>query len=66
MVAMEAGDGDWSMLDAQFALGTILGKRYVDESSKLECLCTRAASGSLAIGTEPLSTKEAKPLPSSD
>jgi len=47
-------------------IGTQLGKRYVDEESGLEVLCTKAGPGSLAIGDRRLTIKGAKPLPSSD
>ena len=43
-----------------------LGKRYVDEADSLELLCTKAGSGSLSVGDQPLLLKGARPLPSSD
>lgn len=46
--------------------GTMLGKRYCDEASGLEVLCTRSGNGSLSLGDGPLTQKDAKPLPSSD
>jgi hypothetical protein len=46
--------------------GTLLGKRYADEATGIELLCTKAGEGSLSLGAEPLPVKEAKPLPSSD
>ena len=46
--------------------GTLLGKRYADEATGLEVLCTKAGKGALFLGGEPLGLKEAKPLPSSD
>jgi hypothetical protein len=52
-------------LDANFADGTAMGKRYVDAGGA-EVLVTKAGKGTLAIGAEPLSLKEAKPLPASD
>ena len=52
--------------EAGFDKGTLLGKRYVDESGDLEVLCTKAGASSLSVGDEPLEIKEAKPLPSSD
>ena len=52
--------------EAGFDKGTLLGKRYVDESGDLEVLCTKAGPSSLSVGDEPLEIKEAKPLPSSD
>ena len=46
--------------------GTMLGKRYADEETGLEILCTKAGGGSLSVGDVVLAIKEAKPLPSSD
>lgn len=46
--------------------GTMLGKRYVDEDSGLEVLCTKAGSATLGLGDRVLTHKGAKPLPSSD
>jgi hypothetical protein len=46
--------------------GSELGKRYTDDSGKLEVLVTKAGQGTLALGGQPLSLKEAKPLPASD
>lgn len=45
---------------------TLLGKRYVDDAGTLEVLCTKGGDGQLSIGTQPMSIKDAKPLPSSD
>jgi hypothetical protein len=46
--------------------GTLLGKRYVDEASGLEALCSKTGAGSLSLDGRPLALKEAKKLPSSD
>jgi hypothetical protein len=46
--------------------GTQIGKRYVNDDSSLELLCTKPGEGSLAVGGAPLKLKEAKALPSSD
>jgi hypothetical protein len=46
--------------------GTALGKRYVNADETLEILVTKAGSGTLGQGDDPLSLKEAKPLPASD
>ena len=56
--------GDAS-LDSAFAEGTLMGKRYVDNSGA-EVLVTKAGRGTLSIGDTPLQIKEAKPLPASD
>jgi hypothetical protein len=44
----------------------LIGKRYVDEASGLEVLCTKQGLGALSFDGRPLSLKQAKPLPSSD
>jgi hypothetical protein len=48
------------------AHGALLGKRYEDEASGLEVLCTKAGGGSLTVDGVPLTIKAAKRLPSSD
>jgi len=53
-------------LDTSAAAGTLMGKRYTDESGKLELLCVKPGQGSLASGGVALVVKGAKPLPSSD
>ena len=51
---------------ADFAEGSAAGKRYADEETGLELLCTRAGDGALAVDGRVLPVKGAKPLPSSD
>jgi hypothetical protein len=46
--------------------GTVLGKRYVDEATGIELLCTKPGSGDLTCDGRLLELKTAKPLPSSD
>jgi len=46
--------------------GVLLGKRYADEQTGLELLCTKPGPGELTIDGRPLLLKGAKPLPSSD
>lgn len=48
-----------------FTDGTTLGKRYVSADGA-EVLVTKAGTGTLSIGTTPLTVKEAQPLPASD
>jgi hypothetical protein len=48
------------------AAGSQLGKRYVDEETSLEALCSKTGAGSLSVDGRPLALKEAKKLPSSD
>jgi hypothetical protein len=52
--------------EAGFDGGTLIGKRYTDETGALEVLCTKAGASSLSVGETVLQVKEAKPLPSSD
>ena len=52
-------------LNEKFADGNVMGKRYVDAAGA-EVLVTKAGAGTLSVGDEPLSIKEAKPLPASD
>jgi hypothetical protein len=44
----------------------VLGKRYVDEQTGLEVLCTKAGAGPLVADGRPLVIKAAKALPASD
>jgi len=53
-------------INPDFAGGTQMGKRYVDEAGTVELLCVKPGKGSLAIGGVVLKTKDAKSLPSSD
>jgi hypothetical protein len=46
--------------------GSLIGKRYTDESGDLELLCTKGGTSSLSLGETILQVKDAKPLPSSD
>lgn len=58
--------GDGTAIDAEHLGGALLGKRYVDEASGVEVLCTKAGQGRLALDGAVLEIKTAKPLPSSD
>jgi hypothetical protein len=46
--------------------GTLLGKRYVDEKTGLEVLCTKPGAGGLAADGRNLTIKAPKALPASD
>ncbi|WP_245717770.1 hypothetical protein [Nocardia miyunensis] len=46
--------------------GIVLGKRYVDDSTGLEVLCTRAGIGPLVVDGRELTIKAPKALPASD
>ena len=62
---VEIGAPRTGELDPAFSGGSVMGKRYVDETGA-EVLVTKAGAGTLAIGDTALSVKEAKPLPASD
>lgn len=62
----EEKPADLADVDPAFAEGTKIGKRYVDAAGTVELLCTKAGNGSLSIAGVALTTKDAKPLPSSD
>lgn len=58
--------GDRQAVAEAHSSGTLMGKRYGDEESGLEILCTKPGAGSLSVGDAPLPEKGAKALPSSD
>lgn len=51
---------------ADFAKGSLIGKRYVDASGAFEVLCIKGGKGSLAVDGAAMTVKDAKPLPASD
>jgi hypothetical protein len=53
-------------LDPAAAGGTLLGKRYIDETTDLELLCTRPGDGTLAVEGRVLEIKAAIQLPTTD
>jgi hypothetical protein len=46
--------------------GILLGKRYADEETGLEVLCTQPGPGPLSVDGRELAVKGPKPLPASD
>jgi hypothetical protein len=46
--------------------GILLGKRYADEESGIELLCTAPGPGPLSVDGRELAVKGPKPLPASD
>ncbi len=66
MVGTSDSVAEGLVLDAHFSDGSLMGKRYADESDAVEFLCSRAGAGSLSIGEAKLDVKGAKALPSSD
>jgi hypothetical protein len=65
-MAPVGADAERQTLDQNHAAGTQMGKRYADDDSGIELLCTKPGAGSLSVGDVPVAPKEAKPLPSSD
>jgi hypothetical protein len=45
---------------------TLIGKRYVDDETDIELLCTKSGAGALRLEGRALALKQAKALPSSD
>ena len=66
MIDIAATPAEGSKLSPDASKGTALGKRYINQATDLEILCTKAGEGSLGAAGEQLAVKEAKPLPSSD
>lgn len=58
--------GVTAVIDPDHLGDTKLGKRYVDDETGLEILCTKPGQGVLAYRGKLLPEKDAKPLPSSD
>ena len=65
-VMSEEGSVDKGEIAADFAGGSIMGKRYVDAAGTIELLCVKPGKGALAFNGALLQLKEAKPLPASD
>ncbi len=66
MAPIDGATPDGGVIDPSLSGGTLLGKRYVDESSGTELLCTKAGEGTLSVNGRTMTVKEAKILPPSD
>jgi hypothetical protein len=66
MVAHNAEKPAGLTISPDFSGGTQPGKRFADEVSGLEILCTKGGAGSLSIDGRAIGAKEAKKLPASD
>lgn len=53
-------------LDPAHALGTLIGKRYIDAQERIEMLCTQGGQGTLTFEGVVMTLKQAKALPASD
>lgn len=54
------------VLSADHSGGSQMGKRFADEETGAEFLCTKGGAGSLAIDGRAIAAKDAKKLPASD
>jgi len=66
MVAHAAAKPEGLAVSADHAGGTAMGKRFADEDSGMEVLCSKGGAGSLSINGQPILAKDAKKLPASD
>ena len=66
MIAPAAAKPAGLTLSSEHASGTHAGKRFADDETGLEALCTKAGAGSLSIDGRAIGAREAKKLPSSD
>ena len=66
MIPHSAPRSSDTTIAAESASGTLLGKRYADEVTGLEVLCSKAGKGSLAFDGRALTLRQAKKLPASD
>jgi len=63
---MSAEGGDGSVPAVTEGEQVLLGKRYSDEESGIELLCTKTGVGPLSFQGRVLGQKQAKQLPASD
>lgn len=66
MMAHAAAKPEGLEISAEHVSGSQMGKRFADEDSGLEVLCSKAGAGSLAIDGKAIVAKDAKKLPASD
>lgn len=66
MVAHAAARPEGLSVSADHSGGTGMGKRFADEDSGMEVLCSKGGAGSLSINGQPILPKDAKKLPASD
>ncbi|MGO8959507.1 MAG: hypothetical protein ACLQFR_19395 [Streptosporangiaceae bacterium] len=66
VLASDAAPLDGARLDAALADGTLLGKRYHDEVSGLEVLCTKSGTGTITVDGRRVTVMTPKRLPASD
>jgi hypothetical protein len=62
----EAGRPVGAAPDAALAGGTLLGKRYTDQTTGLEVLCIKAGRGTITVDGRPATVMTPRQLPASD
>ena len=62
----EAGRPASAQPDEALASGTMLGKRYADEATGLEVLCTKAGTGTITVDGRRAMVMTPRRLPASD
>jgi hypothetical protein len=66
MAAVGEAAGAETRLTAAADGAATIGKRYVDEPTGIELLCSKGGLGALTIDGRPVTLKEPKKLPASD
>ncbi|MCZ6887539.1 MAG: hypothetical protein O7H39_03510 [Gammaproteobacteria bacterium] len=63
---MGGEDDNGATVHPDFAEGSALGKRYINDDGDLELLCVKAGEGSLSVGESALTIKGATKRPKTD
>ncbi|MDB5422890.1 MAG: hypothetical protein JWQ29_306 [Phenylobacterium sp.] len=66
MLAHAAARPEGLAIAAGQAGGSPMGKRFADDASGLELLCSRGGEGSLTVDGRPMDVRDPKKLPASD
>ncbi len=66
MVAMATPKPEGLSLSPDHSAGSQVGKRYADDETGVEILCSKAGAGSLSLDGRGVPLKDTKKLPSSD
>ncbi len=66
VLGSDGGRLDGTRLDDSLADGALLGKRYHDEVSGLEVLCTKSGTGTITVDGRRATIMAPKRLPASD
>lgn len=66
MVPHGAAKPEGLTLSPDHSGGSQMGKRFADEETAAEFLCTKGGEGSLSVDGRPIGAKDAKKLPASD